>query len=91
MIEVGDIVYQTKRGWSSMPMVVLDITDVKANQAPYGKAYRYMVCEYQGWAKPNKYSYKGSAGHPGTWSDKWQAYIDRYTEKDLSLEQGNAV
>lgn len=75
-IQVGDKVYQKKRGWSGLPMLVLEINKVNT---PNGEIEQALCRGTDGWSVT------------GLYNNKHKCYVERYAVKNLTHEYNSAV
>lgn len=69
MIEVGDIVYQKKRGWSGVPMQVLELNEIPGKHGMFTQA----LCKgAQGWDVD------------GLYSEKYRVRVERFAVANLT-------
>jgi len=77
MIKVGDIVYQKKRGWSGVPMRVLELNVV---DTPHGQVAQALCRGARGWGAVD-----------GLHSEKYGVRVARYAVTNLTHVANSAL
>jgi hypothetical protein len=75
MLKTGDIVYQKKRGWSGVPMRILELNQVNT---PNGEITQALCRGAKGF------------GVSGLYSERYRAYVRRFAISNLTKEPNSA-